>query len=89
MDLASEIEKLKEIVKKSGLNISDDVLLQEAGRNYRQSLIPNKKPTETIKKATKPQIDLLYKLNADFDAKTITKQEASDLISKLTKGKGY
>ena len=53
--------------KQGELNKSDSPNLQES-----------KSPP-----ATKEQIDLLYKLDANFDAKTITKKEAFLLIQKL------
>lgn len=34
-------------------------------------------------KATQAQIDFLYRLNADFDADTITKQQATALLEVL------
>lgn len=39
--------------------------------------------TNTQKKASEKQIETLYKLNADFNAETITAQEAFKLISEL------
>jgi len=82
-DLIDIIKALKKTRADERLKVSDEVLFQEAVRIFNTRFITNKKKKSDSEPATEKQIDLLYKLNADFNAETITKEEAKKLISKL------
>lgn len=70
--------------------ISDKIGKQQSERFNMQgnklSILPPSKNTKPSP-ATKKQIDLLYKLNVDFDADKITKKEAYNLIQMNVKRK--
>ena len=80
MELKEIIFALKTTAKETGLQISDEMILDCAVRIYNSGSRTEKKDDE---KATEKQIKLLYKLEADFNEETITKREAMDLITKL------
>lgn len=79
MELKEIIFALKTTAKETGLQISDEMILDCAVRIYNSGSRTEKKDD----KATEKQIKLLYKLDADFNEETITKREAMDLITKL------
>lgn len=92
------MEDLKNIIleiikyRSKEFNPSDDIILDCATRIFNsQNAIFRKKPyveglanpTTKEEKASAAQINLLYNLEADFDADKITKKEAYHLIKKL------
>lgn len=98
-ELKAIIKELKNLCVSEGLNVSPDILFDASVRIYnsnsihKQGKISNKFTplTEPFinSPATQKQIDTLYKLNADFDAKTITKDHASEIISRYLPQKDY
>ncbi len=97
-ELLKIIEELRDVIKQQQMNISDDVLFRESCTFLRGILAQRAKETSNPirytekdrkipEKATEPQIDLLYRLNADFNAETITKKQAFELIKKLKEEK--
>lgn len=83
MELKEIILALKSTTKETGLEISDEVLFDASIRIYNSQNIKSEKKESFEVKATEKQIELLYKLGADFNAETITKREAMDLIKGL------
>lgn len=80
----SLIEALDNVCKHRRLKVSDDCLLEQAVKIHLSDLISEQKSSgKTSEKASQKQIDLLYKLNANFNAETITKSEAHKLIKEL------
>ena len=83
------ITELKEVRTKTKSKVSDEMVFDCSIRIYNSEQIEshksNRQSSPTQEKASKEQINLLYKLNADFNAETITKKEAWNLTNKLMK----
>jgi len=91
------IKALKIARETEKLEVSDDMLFDCAVRihnsqnitTHRQGNNPFKESDGTRSSfqprtpATKKQIDTLYRLNANFDAETITKYEAMEILSRM------
>jgi len=82
--------ELKELIQdlkdaSEGLRISESNIFIEACSYQRGFLARSRRIDRDNKQdpATEKQKNLLYRLNADFDASKITKKEASVLISEL------
>ena len=94
IDLKDIIKSLKKLRTDEKIKVSDEILFQESVRIFNTRFIQeNKKNYQGNKQnnssdsATDKQKDLLYKLDVDFNAETISKQEAKQLISKNLKNK--
>jgi len=87
MELKEIIQAILLTKKELNLDFSDDTLLDCSTRIYNsQNAIFRKSQEKEIdrgERASLAQINLLYKLNADFNADTITKHQAYNLIKKL------
>ncbi len=73
--------------KKDGTWVCFCYYNKSSGGKGGDALPPNSPEKNKELLASERQVDFLYGLNADFDAETITKKEASDLIEKLKKEK--
>ncbi|HDK42068.1 MAG TPA: hypothetical protein ENG87_01710 [Candidatus Pacearchaeota archaeon] len=83
-DLKDIIISLKQLRTEEKLKVSDEILFQESVRIFNTRFIKDYKK-DKIEQATQKQLDLLYKLDVDFNAENITKQEAKELIKKTLK----
>ena len=81
------IDSLRELVDAKDMEVSDEVILDQAIRIYLSNKISKEKKSGDDEKASEKQINLLYKLNADFNKELITKKEAKKLIEQLLKEK--
>lgn len=86
-ELKKLLENLSDTVSETGLRVTDECIFIQACTFMRtpNNTLP---PTSTPEKASDKQKDFLYKLNADFDANTITKKDAKTLIDRLVKERG-
>jgi len=85
------IQELKQIRTEERLKINDEILFEQAIDIFISRSIQNHKENKQLERATQKQLDLLFKLDVNFNAETITKQEAKELITKelSKKKKGY
>jgi hypothetical protein len=94
------IKKIKEYEKELGLDFTDDKVLETSGRIFNTKFIQNHRQEKLNKSdspkdlqskpktpATPKQIETLYRLDADFNAETISKQEAYYLLKELLPNK--
>ncbi len=92
-DLKDIIIALKQLRTEEKLKVSDEILFQESVRIFNTRFIQDNRQGNYSKKelgkssppATQKQLELLYKLDVDFNAENITKQEAKELIKKTLK----
>lgn len=77
------VRELKKFCINEELNVSPDVLFDCATRIYNSGHINNKQSEPKEELATQKQVDTLYKLNVNFNAETITKKDASELIGRM------
>ena len=91
MELKDVVFSLKTIRTEHNLNFSDKTLIEQAVKIFVTGEINEKdsksNKTSSNTKPTEKQLKFLYNANVDFNAETITRKEASQLIDKVMKEK--